>query len=76
MGEQMTKKRKINCVVCGGQLVAQHITINEDEDGADVEELDGYLCDDCGVKYGKLPKKKVVDCKEWETKILRDVGGE
>jgi hypothetical protein len=62
--------------VCFGKLVAQTVTITEDEDGGpDIEELDGYVCSDCGLSYKNLPKAKVVKQKEWEWKIIEEIGG-
>lgn len=69
-------KRNVGCVVCAGKLVAQTVTITEDEEGgADIEELDGYVCSDCGLHYKNLPRAKVVKQKEWEWKIIEDLGG-
>lgn len=69
-------KKKVNCIVCGGLLAAQTINISEDDEtGESVEELDGYGCVDCGIKYHRLPKQKVVTQKTWEAKLLEELGG-
>lgn len=69
-------KRNVNCVVCGGKLEVQTIQVTEDEDGgADIEQMDGFVCADCGIHYKNLPKAKVVKQKQWESRVIDEMGG-
>ena len=68
-------KRKVGCVVCGAQLIADTVIVSEDDEGGpDIEQLDGFSCVDCGIKYAALPKAKVVTAKKWEWKTLDELG--